>query len=66
MIATIILYNEITDGIMDSESLIGFLLFCEIKFENYFHFIFSSFRAFLKQNTEIIIHAPVVVKSNLI
>ena len=52
---------------MDSESLILFVCFGEIKFENYLHLIFSLFSVFLKQHTVIIIiHAPVVVKLNLI
>ena len=64
MLANIL--NELKAGIKDSESLILFVFICENKIENYFHFIFSWFTAFLKQNTEIIIRAPVVVKSNLI
>ena len=34
-------FNEIKDGAMDTESLIWIVFFCEINFENYFHFIFS-------------------------
>ena len=59
-------FNETKDSIMDYQSFILFAYFCEIKFENYFHFNFSLFSAFLKQNTVVIIHASVVVKSNLI
>ena len=53
---------------MDSESLIWLDYVCEIKIVNDLHLIFSFFSQFLinfQQNAEIIIHSPVVPKSNL-
>ena len=41
-------------------SLIQFVYVYEIKFENYFHLIFTLFSALLAQNTEIITHEPIL------